>query len=520
MVYTSHEALESIDLNKLNKKNKNQLIELINDLVESTSRLLGQRNMSNNTIFGTTSESVVRKSPKLNNEKQNKGGRKQNSKNFSSEVIEAFNNDNNIKEYKGVPVKVVNLPCDEFDKEKYDATKWESEKTVKVTYVPGHYEYVLYVKEKYKLMNKNTSETSIISTSLDDPMEKSFLSASATINLVIMKFLYGVPPYRLLNEYINLGIKIDYDMLINVVMKFGKKLAPLVEKLNEIPFTNNPEKTIYIDETTHTVLDSIINEKGKKAKKNYVYVMVTSKVKIYKFTGDRKSQWFIDNLTNYGYDGYVITDDFAGYKCINKLQDIKGRQLCACHARRRFFRAYASLSSKLKDDENGVAYVGCILFDEIFKLEDKTEGMSNEKIVEYRNSPPYLEAIANLKNHIEKVDKPLPGSYLEDAINYTKSNWDELWVYLKDGNVRMTNSLAENGVKKLAMIRNSSLLFKNKDTAQINCNLLTIVQTAVMHQKDITRYLSYVIHYIGAVNIDDLLPWSDNLYTMPEDFIV
>ena len=41
---------------------------------------------------------------------------------------------------------------------------------------------------------------------------------------------------------------------------------------------------------------------------------------------------------------------------------------------------------------------------------------------------------------------------MEDVKKYALSNWDNLWTYLKDGRVSISNQIAENKIKKACMI--------------------------------------------------------------------
>ena len=112
------------------------------------------------------------------------------------------------------------------------------------------------------------------------------------------------------------------------------------------------------------------------------------------------------------------------------------------------------------------------------------------------------------------------GTLLDEALMYINSNWDHLWTYLEDGSIPFTNMKAELGIKKVALVRKNSLFFKNKESAEINCHLLTIVQTAVKNNLDVYRYLNYVIHHIETADVDSLLPWNENLYSLGENYII
>ncbi len=102
---------------------------------------------------------------------------------------------------------------------------------------------------------------------------------------------------------------------------------------------------------------------------------------------------------------------------------------------------------------------------------------------------------------------------MEDAKKYALSNWDNLWTYLKDGRVSISNQIAENKIKKACMIRNNSIIFNNQETAIANFNLLSLVQTVKMHNLNIEGYLTYVFENIEAYskNLEVLFSWNYNI---------
>ncbi len=381
----------------------------------------------------------------------------------------------------------------------------------KVVYKPGSYKLVLYRKKKMACKN-NCNELYV--PFVDDPLAKTNISTSFIANVINNKFQFGVPAYRLMDDLSNSKISLDYKQIMHHMMKVGLKLKPLADRIQNYAFLN--DSLIHIDETTFKLVDPDLKEDGTPRKSNYIFGMVSSKTISYNFTGSREVEWLKELIKDSNFSGCIVTDDYGGYKFIDNSPNIK-HQLCLCHARRKMFYAYLAAPEDIRETDNCMARKGLLLFREIFQEERKIKECSEDEKTKYRASKEYRTKVNALKTFCQTTI-PMQGTYLEQAINYTLSNWDNLWVYLEDGSLPSSNMAAEHIMNKVCQVRRNALFFKNSETAKINCYLMSIVQTAIKNKVDVYRYLNYVIHHIGKVDIDCLLPWNENLYSLGEDY--
>lgn len=388
--------------------------------------------------------------------------------------------------------------------------------------------------------------------------------STATINfkalLIVAKYLEGTPIYRLDSTK---NYPLNYDTLLNYILKSGEKLHKLAVEIEKSIFLKNEKKIFGVDETHFKVINpEIVN--GKKLKKNYIFVLVNELASVYKFTGHRYADWLYRLVADLEFVGWLISDKYGAYNIFDinyvieknkkielqnqeirkknqkiieknknrkdgKVQEllkeipllpmpiIKGRQLCLCHLRRTIYYAYLALPTILYDDPNTTPYKLLMAIRKIFLKERELKNLSSEERFRVRNSDEYQKMIDDFKNIIDSTN-PGDNSYLNDAIKYAKNQWDSFWTYRKNGDLVITNQKTENAVKPVAMIRNGSLNFNNPRTAVINCDLLTIVQTAKKNGIDVYQYVRYVLRYIDEEPIQNLLPWSENLFKRSLDF--
>lgn len=394
----------------------------------------------------------------------------------------------------------------------------------------------------------------MISDSVDEPVNRSTATINFKALLIVSKYLEGTPIYRLGNIK---NYPLNYDTLLNYILNSGEKLHKLALEIEKSIFLNNKKNIFGVDETHFKVINPEIVD-GEKRKKNYIFVLINELASVYKFTGHRYTDWLYKLIADLEFIGWMISDKYGAYNIFDinyvieknkeieienqkireknkkiieknktrsankkiKLLDempllpmpmIKGRQLCLCHLRRTIYYAYLALPEVLYNDTNSTPYKLLMAIRKIFLKERELKNLSSDERFKIRNSNEYQKMIDDFKNIIDSTN-PSNNTYLDRAIKYAKNQWDSFWTYRKNGDLVITNQNTENAVKPVAMIRNNSLNFNNPRTAVINCDLLTIVQTANKNGIDVYQYIRYVLRYIDEEPIQDLLPWSENLF--------
>lgn len=139
-----------------------------------------------------------------------------------------------------------------------------------------------------------------------------------------------------------------------------------------------------------------------------------------------------------GYHGYLQTDDYAGY---NGLQ--AKRVLCHAHVRRKFadiVKAKKGCGSVEVAKEVIKRYKDIFHTDSVLRNEHGKEYETIRKSREIVIRPKLDELFAYLD---EKIQLVLEKSELYKAIQYARTNKKELYTFLEDGRLELSNNLAE-----------------------------------------------------------------------------
>lgn len=378
-----------------------------------------------------------------------------------------------------------------------------------VEVIPSKIKVIKLIKNSYKCPNCN-KENNKIYYPLSNEVFGGILSPSLATYILYHKYELGIP-FEHLAKHItkSVGFEINKQNLANYTAKANDVLSKVFDKMKDDLLHNN-SKVIHSDETTLVV--SKKPEYDKDRKKSYVYVYTSSfydknQIRIYDFHESRS----IDKTTSWlkDYDGYVICDNFYGYNKLKKENQNIKLQKCWAHVRRRYADIVKNLPQAKRTES--LAYQ---ILDEISKLFELEKKYRKDKLTTQEIQIKRNQNMPKIKDKLYELvfkSNPHPQSKLYEAINYTKECWDDLFTYFLDGHIEMTNNTAERAVKPFVVQRKVFQTSGSYAGAAITTKLFSIIQTAVINNINVERYLNYVFENINKEPIDNLLPYSENI---------
>lgn len=378
-----------------------------------------------------------------------------------------------------------------------------------VEVIPSKIKVIKLIKNSYKCPNCNKEDNKIYYP-LSNEVFGGILTPSLATYILYHKYELGIP-FEHLAKHItkSVGFEINKQNLANYTAKANEILSVIFDKMKD-DLLNNNSKVIHSDETTLVI--SKKPEYDKERKKSYVYVYTSSfydknQIRIYDFHESRS----IDKTTTWlkDYDGYVISDNFDGYNKLKKENPKIKLQKCWAHVRRRYAEIVKNLPSSKRTES--VAYQ---ILNEISKLFEFEKKYKKDKSTPHEIAIKRKKDMPKIKDRIHELvfnSNPHPTSKLYEAINYTKECWDDLFTFFEDGHIEMTNNTAERAVKPFVVQRKVFQTSGSYAGATITTKLFSIVQTAVINNINVEKYLNYVFENINKEPIDNLLPYSENI---------
>ena len=355
------------------------------------------------------------------------------------------------------------------------------------------------VISKAELGHKHPEERKILIAPLPlSPIDKGIAGASVLTDVILGKFMYHLPFYRIINQYKEYGVTISDSTMGGWYEAAVEKLKLLYDLMRRRVMES---EYIQVDESVIPVID---NEKHK-ARKGYLWCVrdaLTGVLYFYYDLGSRSSK--VAKVLLDGYKGTVQTDGYEAYDQFEKSKDIK---LLACwaHARRKFVDAL--------EEDRKLATEAIVQIRLLYKVETDAdnEGLIPEQRAQKRQKEAYPVLRTFEKWLHDNYLKVLPQSTTGKAIGYTYSLMDRLAGYVTDGRLNIDNNLIENAIRPLAIGRKNYLFCGNDAAAYRAAIVYSLIGSCKATGVDPRDWMEDVLHKIPyyqrqGKDLTELLP--------------
>lgn len=365
--------------------------------------------------------------------------------------------------------------------------------------IPADVRVLVHVRKKYACRQ---CEAGVITAALPaQPIPKSNASPGLLAHIVTAKYQDALPLHRQEAMLARHGVDIPRNTLAGWMIKAGELIQPLLNLLEDQLLAY---PVLQCDETPVQVL----NEQGKRAQsQSYMWVRVggppTQPIRLFHYAASRSGDVACQLLD--GYEGYVQTDDYAGYNQACAPAEII--QLgCWAHARRKFIEARKVTAG------TGKADMALALIGKLYAVERRVQNSTPEERHNLRQQKavPLLE---QLRRWLDKtLHTTLPKGALGKALAYLDKNWDKLTVYTEDSRLNIDNNPAENAIRPFVIGRKNWLFSASVDGAKASANLYGLIETAKANGLEPYHYLRKVFKELPAAQsveaIEALRPWN------------
>jgi transposase len=378
--------------------------------------------------------------------------------------------------------------------------------------IPAQVRVLEYMQEKAVFLEpvQDEMQRKILAATLPKhPVPGAMGSIELMCSVLIYKYCDGLPLYRLENILARYGGELSRATLANWVIALARPLQPLINLIRDHQQAGN---IIMADETRVQVL----KEPGRSATSDkFMWVTLGGPPGqpsvLFEYDPSRSQEVPLRLLD--GFHGYLQTDGYAGYNAACLINNIT--QLgCWDHARRKFKEAQDAQPKPKKGKPHKASKADHILglINTLYMIERQIKTLSAAEKFQQRckRSLPVLNKIkAYLDDNQHKVPKDgLTGK----AMTYLSNQWDKLMVYCSNGELNISNILAENAIRPFVIGRKAWLFSDSPKGAQASAIHYSLIETAKANGLEPYAYLTQVLKalpYADTVEkIEALLPWN------------
>jgi len=341
------------------------------------------------------------------------------------------------------------------------------------------------------------------------PIGKAMGSISLMCFVLIAKYADGLPLYRQESILSRYGGDISRATLANWVIALAKQLQPLINLMRE---HQHKGTVIMADETRVQVL-----KEPDKPVTSDKFMWVTlggppgEKSILFEYDSSRSGEVPLRLLD--GYTGYLQTDGYPGYNAVCKKNG--NIQLgCWDHARRKFKDAQSAQPKPKKGKAKKISKADRMLshINQLYIIERQIKPLSFDEKYQQRQqrSVPILNKI---KTYLEDNQHKVPKDSLTGkAMTYLSNQWEKLIVYCSNGELNISNILAENAIRPFVIGRKAWLFSDTPAGARASATHYSLIESAKANGLEPYEYLKQVLTalpYAESVeDIEALLPWN------------
>ena len=353
--------------------------------------------------------------------------------------------------------------------------------------------YFVLVTRREKRACKSCEERGVMAAPLPPRiLEKSLVSDQVILDAIIGKYSNHCPLYRqsviLLRDA---GVDISRATIDGWVMHVGDLLMPLVAVMGRQLVGGT---YIQADETP---VDVQTRDGRSRNHPGYLWQYGTpGAAVIFEFRMGRGREGPMRFLDNFA--GILQTDAYAAYDRVGGPKMVHAA--CWAHSRRRFVEA-TQLNQQDVASTRIVAQMAKLF---AIDAQARDENMSHaaRHTLRMERAPSVL---AELKAQIEAASRTaLPSSPLGKAASYTLRLWDKLTRFLDYPELELSNNLAENSMRPVAIGRRNWTHIGHEKAGPRVAAILSIVETCRRLKMPIRQYLAAVLPGLANSSIQTL----------------
>ena len=323
-------------------------------------------------------------------------------------------------------------------------------------------------------------------------VDKGLVSDRVVIDTVVAKYSDHLPLYRqsaILER--EAGVEISRATMDGWVMRVGELLIPIAGAMRRELLDGS---YIQADETTVDV--QMHDGRGQNHQAYLWQYGRPGGGVVFEFRlgrGRDGPQEFLGP-----FEGLLQTDGYSAYDRVGGPKMVHA--CCWSHARRKFFEA-----AKLNPSDAAATRLVARI-DDLFAIDAQARAQhldhAARHVLRLERAQPLVEII---RGEVEAArDASLPSSALGKAANYTLSLWRKLTRFLEHPELELSNNLAENSMRPVALGRKNWIHVGSQQAGPKVAAILSVVESCRRLRIPIREYLAGVLPGLADTSIQRL----------------
>lgn len=366
------------------------------------------------------------------------------------------------------------------------------EETCLLGYRRAHHVRVVVARATYKTKSEVESSELVTAPKPKELYERGMLAPSCIAHLLVQKYRFGVPFYRVADSFAYAGLRVDDSTMCRYAEHVGASLGPIVDAC-----AKEARETAFCLSTDATGVsiqpERLPDRKRQTCAKGHFFVVLADKDHVFFEYQAKHTSAAVCSMFR-GFTGYIQADAHCVYDALFR-GDAREREDdeppsevgCWSHARRKFWEAAVAT-------KDSAAREGLLRIRALFELEQKWAALPPKErhTRRQRVMKPILDEFFAWARAVFECAGATRG-LVATAFGYVLRHREAFCRLLDDGRLRLDNNASERALRHITIGRKAWLFFGSDDHAQAAANLFSLVASCKLHGIDPESYLADVI---------------------------
>lgn len=322
----------------------------------------------------------------------------------------------------------------------------------------------------------------------------SLAALSFLVGLIITKYRYHIPLYRLHQMLKATGIVISRMTLTTLEHKLGELLTPLANAIHALALSR---RVLLMDETPHKVWVEGLS----KLQLQYMWLIYTE-TEVFFAMGPGRTHDVVYQLLGLKREYILVTDGYDAYDNYARHPDARIlHAYCWVHFRRQWIEAEKQDPATVK--------VAIKFIQGIYEVEREIKNNEltgdDKKSFRQEHAKPIVDSFHEWLQETYNKNILLPKSPIAAACNYGLTRWKGLEIFLDEPDVPADTNEGEREMRPHALGRKNWLFNMSERGSDYVAVFYTILQTCKLNGVDPHDYLMDVLPQLSnaSISLDD-----------------
>jgi transposase len=363
-----------------------------------------------------------------------------------------------------------------------------------IEHVPASFVRIRHIQYKYACrcceQNGDPPQIELAVKTGGSPIDKGLPGPGLLAYLATSKYADYLPLHRLQGIFERNGFELDRSTMCLWMADVARLVRPIYDLMVQRVLQS------HVLATDDTILPLLQPGRTRKARMWLYQGDDSQPYNVFDFTVSRSRDG--PNRFLNGFSGVLLADAYGGYDGIVLDRDLR-RAGCWSHARRKFVEAEPTAPDLARTILRPI--------EGLFDIEARAKGFADGDRLDRRRaeSQPILDALHTL--FVEQKTRLLPKHPMAEAIGYALNQWQELTRFTTDGAVPIHNNLAEQQMKRIALLRKNALFVGTVRGGETAAVISTITSSCRRHDINPQVYLTQLLIGLQDTPISQLDQW-------------